>query len=344
LLKKSTTAICTIFALIISIFLISLLVTFTTFGRYQKSFIFYYDPDEPSSIEELKLNCDITDTEILYNSTPMEEVIKIEVNFYIYGPLVSGKTYLNYYKPILWDNTSSPVKFSMESLPTVSFEKPSIDNNVIVTLRTDILYDITTIASKGNIEITNYPNTHIGLINLTTNKGNITLLSEGAIFTRGLSVATTSGDISLKFVNSSMKGSIRINSTSGNIMIKSYNMECPRNCVWNFDTSRGNIDMEILQYKDLGGSVIGTADTSSGSINIVYEDNLHVVGARFGARAYLGGYSYSNSSGFKITYQWSQFILYDSLDYVKTVNRYNLLCTTHTGIITLYVRSVPFDY
>lgn len=317
------------------------MISLVTFGKYRETLTFLYDPNKTSSVEQLRLNSDITDIEIAYNSTPMDQIVKIEVNFYIAGPLVSGKTYSHYFKPILWDNSSSPVKFTLESLPSIQIEQPLVDNFIIVTLRTDIVYAIDVITSIGNIETLVPINVVVDNINLTSKTGGVSLLANGAIFTNGFEVFTYSSSTTLNFTNCKMSKYIKIKTSSGNITLISDNMRYIQDCAWDLNTSIGNIDVIIYQSQELGANVKGIAYTSLGRVSILYRDNLDTVGARFAASA--RAISLTNSTGFEISLSIGSLIVYDSLDFVTTINSYNLALDSATGAVIIDGISVPLD-
>jgi hypothetical protein len=344
MLKKSTLVILTIIILMFSGFAIALLVTVLTFGDYQESFTYKYNPQEASSLGELRLYSDITDVDIRYNSTPMIHYVEIKANFHMRGPLISGRNYLHYFKPIMWENRSSPNNFTLESLPTVQIEQPLMNNSIIVTLRSDIIYTLTVITLSGNVRTSISQELIIDKINITSATGVITLIAKDTTFNGGIEALTYSSDVILNFTNCKMNSYIEVYSTGGNFTIISSNMTYLRDSYWYLETIVGNINIEIFQDIELGAKVTGAARNSRGAINILYRDSLNTVGARFTANAPNEGISLTNSTGFKISLAIGTIIVFDSLDYVTTSNNYNFLLESDSGVITIYGMSVPLDW
>jgi len=116
----------------------------------------------------------------------------------------------------------------------------------------------------------------------------------------------------------------------GSISIKSYNMIYTQNCVWDFETSTGSVNVDIFQSTNMTANVTGSLKTSTGSIDLTYKDTLSTAGASFHGTWDTGSYSRSSSEGGFGPTNENPF---KSLDYGTALSTYTLSLITSTGSI-----------
>ncbi len=352
-----------VLALIMVPLTIFVFVPNATWGKYEESFDYYYTPASPSDLESIDLNLDIGEMIIKYNQTPTPYVAKIDVDFDIEGPFVAGKTYTDYFKPISWVNTSSPIRFTLESKPDawifpINWFSFHHIITVTVTLRTDVIYEIDAITTTGGVEMTVPSGVNLGNLqlisttggvslstaknsifqgNLTaqTTTGGVSILANGANFTENLYGHTTTGGLTMNFTNCVFGGNIVGDVTTGGIDFKIYNPEFTQASQWTLTSTTGGIDIEIYQYKPSGANITGQVTVTTGSIDVIYEDNQASVGGRFIGSTTTGGVDLINLGGF--TQIGNEILVSD--DYNTASYKYTFDLHTTTGGIEVDGRS-----
>lgn len=250
-------AVCNI--LIITIPATTFLVGFSNYGKIDETSTFYYLPSNFTPVEELSLNTDVGNIEVQYITTPTNYYVKVDVNVEIICSNVEGKSYLDFFD-IDWQNNSSPIAFSMvsKSDPLVDSSSWTIKNlSIIVTLRADIAYDL----------------------NLTVLEGNTEILVPFGVFVNNIAVRSFIGNIKYDFNYCVIGGNITGNTTNGNIILNAYDVEYFQDSTWVLTTEMGDIDLDILQYNDMGANVTCRAETTNGSLYLTYKDSNPDVGA-----------------------------------------------------------------
>lgn len=334
---------------------IFVIVPNATWGKYEESFDYYYTPASPSGLESMDFNLDIGGMIIKYNQTPTPHVAKIDVDFDIEGPFVADKTYTDYFKPISWVNTSTPITFTLESKPDawvfpITWFAFHQNITVTITLRTDIIYEIDATTTTGGVEMTIPSGVTLGNLqlisttggvslntakhstfqgNLTTQTttGGVSILANGANFTENLYGHTTTGGLTMNFTNCIFGENIEGVVTTGGIDFKIYNPEFTQASQWTLTSTTGGIDIEIYQYKPIGANITGQVTVTTGSIDVIYEDNQASVGARFIGTTTIGGVDLANLGGFT---QIGNEIL-ESNDYDTASYKYTFDLHTTTG-------------
>ncbi|MFX1280222.1 MAG: hypothetical protein ACFFA3_12460 [Promethearchaeota archaeon] len=323
-----------------------------TWGELEYSNTYYYNPHvAPSGIEEVSFNSDIGSITISYNTTPTDIYVKLNLDVEVRGAFMADKSFSDLFT-LTWVNNSIAITtFSLEKKQWFTlFMINKI--NISITLRTDIIYEISALTSTGSVAM-NIPeniglnNTNLeastgsitvqaeknsiflGKLNLESSTGKIRLISKGINFTNGFRTVTSTGSLNLNFTNCIIGEDIRIKASTGGITFKSYNMIYGKNCVWDIDTSTGSIDVEIYQYVDMNANITGSLVTSTGSIDLIYKDNLASVGASFFGSWDTGSYSRSSGGGFSPT-NYNPFY---SSDYATASSTYTLDLTVNTGDI-----------
>jgi hypothetical protein len=282
--------------------------------------------------------------------------VQIELDIKVSGGFVAGKSFSDFFKPITWTNISaSLITFNLQNKPTTWFIFPIIQRITInVTLRTDIDYDIAAASSTGSINLDIPDNMDLNKTILSTSTGSITVdandnvtfggnvqtsTSTGSVaiyaqtvnFSKGITTSTSTGSLTLNFTNCIMGDDISGTVSTGSITLKSYNMVYSQNSIWAFETSTGSISASIYQYVDMGVNITGSLETSTGSIGIIYVDNLASVGASFSGTTSTGSYTGVDSGGFSPA-NANPFV---SDDYGTATSTYTLSLTTSTGSISI---------
>jgi len=334
---------------------IFVIVPNATWGKYEESFDYYYMPASPSGLESMDFNLDIGGMIIKYNQTPTPYVAKIDVDFDFEGPYVADKTYTDYFKPISWVNTSTPITFTLESKPDawifpITWFAFHQNITVTITLRTDVIYEIDATTTTGGVEMTVPSGVTLGNLqlisttggvslntakhstfqgNLTTQTttGGVSILANGANFTENLYGHATTGGLTMNFTNCIFGGNIVEDVTTGGIDFKIYNPEFTQTSQWTLTSTTGGIDIEIYQYKPLGANITGQVTVTTGGIDLLYEDNQASIGARFTGTTTTGGVDLDDSGGF--TKLGDETLVSD--DYNTASYKYTFVLHTTTG-------------
>lgn len=319
---------------------IFIIVPSTTWEKYEESFDYYYTPASPSSLESMDFNLDIGKIIIKYNQTPTPHVAKIDVDLDIEGPSGAGKTYEDYFEPISWVNTSSPITFTLESKPDAWVSPitwfPFHQNiTLTVTLRTDVIYKIDATAITGGVEMTVPTGVTVGDLQLISTTGGVSILANGANFSTGVNGKIITGGLTMNFTNCIFGGNIVGDVTTGGIDFKIYNPEFTQTSQWTLTSTTGGIDIEIYQYKPVGANITGQVTVTTGGIDLLYEDNQASVGARFSGTTTTGGVDLDNSGGF--TQIGDEILVSD--DYNTASYKYTFDLHTTTGGIGVDAKS-----
>ena len=250
------------FSLIFSIPIIFLSNTLSTYDIINESLHFEFTPDTPISIEKIFLNVDVGIIEIRYIEPPVDYHVKIDVNIEMRGANLAGKNHSHYFD-IDWQTSGSSANLTMELLSDDWFDLSmwSMKNvSIVVTLRKDILFDITAKVNKGDLELT-VP-WGVSINNLVLN--------------------VTEGDILYDFDHCLIEGNITGIISRGNIKLNVTNVKYIRNSIWTLITEIGDIKIDTVQYVDLGANVTGKILISTeGDLHFFYKDNKPSVGAIF---------------------------------------------------------------
>ena len=257
------------FGLIVAVPIGVLSVGLLPYGIINYSESFEYLPDSPSSVETLNLNVDIGDIEIKYIDPPVDYFVKIDVNIEMFGLGLAGKSYSHYFNITEGDKTSSPFDFSISLFPNVTqSEVDSLirDVSITVTLRKSVNFDISTIVTEGNVDLSVPFNVYINNLNFNV----------------------TNGDISFDLTKCIVEGNITGVTKNGKIALKSYNVEYTQDSVWTLSSIKNKI--YITQNNPMGANVTGTIRTTVNvGTYLVYNDYTSEVGAKFTLYNYLYG-------------------------------------------------------
>ncbi|MBY9016797.1 MAG: hypothetical protein KGD68_13995 [Candidatus Lokiarchaeota archaeon] len=336
---------------------------FVSAGSIENSFNFTYEPNSPDPIEDLTFNADIGKILFKYNTSPTPSYAEIDVNIEITGLYMEGKTYENFFNPSTewWDNVTTT--FNLQTLTDVWFDPShwfkSYNITVAVTLRTDVVYDLTALTAVGSIEMQVPDGVILNGTSLTSSTGSIKLntlgnnefqgkvrleSSTGSVefsaaktnFTRGFRALTSTGSLSLNYTNCLMGDNLIGTVSTGSVNFKSYNMVYTKDISLNLMTSTGSIDADLYQYITMGANVTGSWETSTGSINVLYRDNLNNTNVRFISSTSTGSINYTPHATMEITSLGS---VYSTLNYGDAIYRYLFSLDTSTGSVNADAQS-----
>ena len=338
------------------------IVVVATWGDYEYSNTYYYEPGSPSLIEVLNVECDTASINIKYNTTPTDFYAKIDLDLKVSGAYVEGKSFSDFFKPILWDNTTnSPVTFDVDNKPSTWFIFGLSHRSTLnVTLRTDITYEIDASSATGSIKMDVPQGSTLGKTTLHTSSGSVRLnsalnttfqgdvslsTSTGSVrayaiktsFIHGFNAASSTGSLRLNFTSCILGDDLTADGSTGGITLKSYNMRYTQDCIWDIGTSTGSISAEILQFNEMGANVTGSIGTSTGSVSVLYKDDQINVGASFTGSTSTGSVSYTDTSPIGFSQVGNSFT---SLDYVGALYTYTLSLSTSTGNVHADAESV----
>jgi len=250
------------FSLILAIPIAILSDNFSDYGIIDESISFFYAPSNASSFEKLNINVDTGNIKIIYVDTHVPYHVKIDVNVQLGGSDLAGKSSLDFFN-FIWLNLSSPVNYSMEIISDSWFGTSTLLTkivNIIISIRKDIALGINATVNEGIIELT---------IPYGVSVKNIDLNINGA------------GDLMCNFYSCTIEGNVTGGVNEGYINFNSYNTMYTQSSILSLTLGRGDLDMNIDQYVDLGANVSGTLAINDGDVALRYDDNNDNVGARF---------------------------------------------------------------
>ncbi|NVM45970.1 MAG: hypothetical protein HWN79_13720 [Candidatus Lokiarchaeota archaeon] len=335
---------------------------FVAAGSIENSFNFKYEPSSPDPIEDLTFYADIGEIIFKYNTSPTTSYANIDVNIEIAGLFMEGKTYEDFFNPETewWDNSTAT--FNLRTLPDAWYDPShwfkSYSITVTVTLRTDVVYDLTALMSTGSIEMQVSDGVILNGTSLTSITGSVKLnilgnnefrgevrlkSSTGSIessatktnFSSGFRTLTSTGSLTLNYTNCHMGDNLIGTVSTGTVTFKSYNMIYSQDINLNLATSTGRIDAELYQYITMGANVTGTWETSTGSVNVIYRDNLVNTGVRFIGSTGTGSINYSGTG----MIETGLGSIYSSINYGNATYRYIFSLDTSTGSINADAQS-----
>ncbi len=339
------------------------IIVAVNWGRFDYSNSYYYQ-GIPLPIERLNINSDIGAINIKYNTTPTNYIVEIDLDIRIEGGFVAGKSFSDFFEDIIWVNDSSPITFELDKKPITGLIIPIIfDIKINVALRTDIIYDINALTSTGAVDMVIPQNVILnntiigtstgsiflsadknttvqGNLGLSTSTGSIDFYANQINLNRGISTETSTASIIMNFTRCVIGDDISGLSSTGSIIVNSYNMKYTKDCDFEIITSTSSIDANIKQYVEMNANITGTFETSTGSIDILYDDSLSIVGAEFTCTTGTGSINYYDlgSGGMSvITGLISTTISTD--DYNSATSKYTFSVSTGTGSIKVWGQS-----
>jgi hypothetical protein len=277
---------------------------FATSGSLSNEFTFAYDPSSPAPIESLNLNADIGKININYNTTNTSLYAYIAVHLEISGLFMSGKSYTDFFatNDSWWNPLTA--SFNMKVIPDVWFDPShwfkSYNITIDITLRTDVVYDITAITGTGAITM-NVPDnvklngTYIqsgtgsldlitgdnvsfdGSVRAETSTGSVTMNSGATNFSRGLTLISSTGSLNVIVGNNSIVGKLfKMQTSTGSITMNAAEANFTQG-LYSF-TSTGSINLHLnncLIGDDLS-SEVSTGSITYYSYNMKYSQDITI--------------------------------------------------------------------
>ena len=275
-------------SLIISIPVLTLSSSFSNYGRIDESFIYRYAPEDSSPIEKFNLNVDVGDVEIKYVTTPVDYYVKIQVDIGIFGQIIAGKKYSDYFS-VEWDITSPSPTFTMLCTSDTWFD-PSLlltqNVDIIITLNANILFDINiTVNERGNVHLIVPFAVTTNNVDIYTNEGDILCdFHTYSTLEGNITGIANEGNILYDFQYCTLNGNITGIANDGNIESVAYNPEYTRNTTWIYNSIAGDITIDIIHsnhYKIMNATITcSLVGNVFGDIVLTYYDNTANIGAR----------------------------------------------------------------
>lgn len=337
------------------------IVIATTWGEYEYADSYHYAPSNVSLIEKLNIISDIGQVNIKYNATPTNLVAQVDLDIKIVGGFVEEKTFSDFFHPIEWTNSSNIVTFKLDAKTNPVFifglsHRITID----LTLRTDVIYDVNTYCGTGGINMNVPENIVINNTSLSTSTGSVALYSaknttfQGSLgvststgkvsvfakhtnFSHGINADSSTGSLILNFSQCILGGDLIGTVSTGSVSLKSYNMIYMKDSIWYIHTSTGSVNIQIRQYIEMNASITGTIGSSTGSIDLLYDDSLSTIGAEFSCSVSTGSISY-NPLGIGGLNKVGGLI--STMDYNSATNKYTFGVSTSTGSIDILGQSL----
>ena len=246
-----------------------------TSGSIEKQTSFNYDPSVPSPIESLKIQADIGNINFKYNTSNMPYYATVDVDIRVFGLFMEGKDYTAFF------NTDTEWwvlenEFYLKTVPDIWYDPSywfkSYDITINVTLRTDIIYNITAIARVGSIEMTTANGVVLNDLNLETSTGSVNFVSkENTEFLGGVDLTTTTGSLTFSSLeNSTFKSDLKLSTFTGSLDLFADISNFEQGI--ELDVITGSMDMNLTSCV-LGDSLIGSVIT--GSIELYMDDILY---------------------------------------------------------------------
>jgi hypothetical protein len=314
------------------------IVGFLNDGEIEESYSFYYKPAIRAEPEKLIIISSTGKINIKYNTSSVPYYIKADVNLKAEGIYMKDSDYD--YFITHWDNYSSEsiTELFVSSIGRTlgGFYHPSwtakYDINIIITLRTDILYDLHFDVRDTEIFISE--NLSINKLFLETYSSKIELNANGTNI-NNIEAIAYAGSLTLNLAYCNISDSINVTSTTADINFASYNTKCSKNVEWALRSEKGSINAKIYQSEELGANISGVLLTSMGIINIEYTDSLATVGALFNASAFTGSFVTTNLGGFEALSN----NIFRSIDYHSANNIFTFSLINNDGYIEVVGQS-----
>jgi hypothetical protein len=314
---------------------------FVTAGSVKKSATFYYDPTSPVAIESLDLYSDIGDVSIKYNTSNTPHYAEIDVNIEINGLFMQDKSYTAFFteESNWWNPTTA--EFTLRVKPDIWFDPSywfkayNVDVNVL--LRTDIVYDLTAISSTGTVTLNALENsTFVDSLSLSSSTGHVKLNSEFTTFSSGIQLNSSTGAIEMYLDNCTLENYIKAKSSTGKVILNSENMVYTTDCSINLKSSTGSINANIVHHNDLNANITAHFESSTGSVNVVYQDYNATDGFKFISSTSTGSVHYTYNQT-EATEDGNNLT---SVNYnYPAVDTYTFTCITSTGSVNVDARS-----
>jgi hypothetical protein len=242
-----------------------------------------------SGTENVTLDIETASVNIRYNSTNMDELIQIDVEYHVEGMYLKNKTLTDVFQ-ILWDDTESPAILQIKRVWNsfwmfgAFFDYSSMN----VTLRTDVKYSIDAYVVTGNIDFETADNVVIADLNLRSATGIVNVeTGNNVVFENEVSLVSSTGIVRFLLGNNcKLISSLRISTSTGSILLDS-DYDCEFMDKVELTSSTGNV---VVRSEQSNFSSYIYASVSTGNVDV------NVTSGVFG-----GNFYFSTSTGNVIT-------------------------------------------
>jgi len=196
-----------IFAIVLIVLIISsgasALVSSVQFEIQEDRNYIYGSEEIPA---ELMFTFDVSSAEIVFqfNSTPIDDIIKIEANFDFQARGTEESSLEEFYD-IVWETTETSALFGVYQKEW--FHWAIWDQSIItVTLRNDIVYDLDIDTGSGSISMEVPEGVNFSNLDIYTGSGSVYLdLNGSSIISNDLNLGTGSGNVHADIKNTTIK-------------------------------------------------------------------------------------------------------------------------------------------
>ncbi|MHA1883553.1 MAG: hypothetical protein ACXAAI_11205 [Promethearchaeota archaeon] len=220
-----------------------------------------YAAGVPSVGRNLYLDIDIGNIEIKYVYPPINYDAKIDLIIEMAGKGLADRDLSDFFDIIEEINNSS-IDFSMKIIAGITeSEVNSLIRNIsiIVSLRSDLVFNITANVFQGNVKVDVPFNVQINNLN----------------------VNTIIGDILFDLKNCILEGNITGIGNHSSIELRTWNIQYLQNSIWNLKNYEGILKFNIFQLIESGANITGFGESVDGIVQMVYNDRTDAVGAWF---------------------------------------------------------------
>jgi hypothetical protein len=304
------------------------IVTMANWGVMEGNDEFFYENASPSSVESLLFDVGTSDIIINYVNSPSAPVVEIQMDYHVEGGFVAGKTFDEIFD-LSWDNSSVIKRFYLHVKLFAGWVMVQ-NTNIIVTLRSDVIYDIEVSIWTGDTELNILDDVVVDEIKLTGITGSMEINAGSNVTFQGITARVTTGGISITAEDSIFTSYIVVTSTTGRIELNLHDSQYLSDQTWDLTTTTGDIDVVIYQSKSMMNDISGDLQSTTGDITVNYNGNLTTSGASFDSSIVTGDYDYVYSGGFMESNS-----LFKSIGYDSAANKYTFTLTVITGAITV---------
>ena len=252
-----------IFALVLIVLIVSsgasLLASSVQF-EMQEDRIYTYGSEEIPV--ELAFIFDVSSAKIVFqfNSSPIEDFIKIEANF-DFEARGNEKCSLEEFYDIVWETSETSVLFGVYQ--NEWFHWAMWDQSIItVTLRNDIVFDLDIDTGSGSVLFDVPEGVNFSNLDIYTGSGSIYLdLNGSSIITNDINLGTGSGNIHADIKNTTIKNSLEADTGSGSLDLVFDDLDLANTL--NLKTGSGTMVISSINSKFSNGI---TSYTGSGSV------------------------------------------------------------------------------
>ncbi len=262
-------------------------VTVMTWGSYEGTATYSYNPAVPSTSDTWSFNADTADLDIKYTTNASAPEVQVDVHYDFAGGFLSGKTPADLYS-INWDNSSGIKVFSLDSRTWWSF--PMFQNNIVtVTLKSGIIYNITASASTGFAHIAVLNNQNLTALSVSTSTGEAKaiigknvdvagsvsvhastgsasfIMGDGCTIGGLLDVSASTGSASITTMNCELAGGVSLGSSTGSSSLTLNGTRLGNDIL--VDTSTGDASVSLTNIT-LSANIDLNVSVSTGSVNV----------------------------------------------------------------------------